>query len=76
MQAITNVSLVVSSNIQAVTAYTIWLVAEDTAGNTQLALVSLSPTTVDLTPPTFEQLSIEYISPSTFYIEVPFVSSP
>ena len=58
------------SSLQASTAYTLWVVAEDVYNNTQAAATQLPITTVDLTPPAFERVSVQFMPPSTIFVEV------
>ena len=50
-------------------------VAEDLHNNTQAAATKLPITTVDLTPPSFERVTVEFMPPSTVFVEVRFVNS-
>ena len=58
------------SSLQASTAYTLWVIAEDVHNNTQAAATQLLITTVDLTPPAFERVSVQFMPPSTIFVEV------
>ncbi len=72
VQAFTNYTSTVNQGLQDQVVYRVWLVAEDSLGNVQTALSSVTVTTVRTTPPTFEEIIIQYNAPTSVYVEVGF----
>ncbi len=70
LQAYTNYTSLVNQGLENQVVYRVWLVAEDSLGNVQTALSSVTFTTVRTTPPSFEELIVQYNAPTSFYIEV------
>ena len=61
--------------LQASTSYTLWLLAKDGHNNTQAAASQVAVTTVDLTPPSFERASVQFMPPATIFVEVPHIKA-
>lgn len=61
-----------NQGLQDQVVYRVWLVAEDSLGNVQTALSSVTVETVWTTPPTFEEIIIQYNAPTSVYVEVGF----
>ncbi len=59
-----------NQGLQDQVVYRVWLVAEDSLGNVQTALSSVTVKTVRTTPPTFEEIIIQYNAPTSVYVEV------
>ncbi|DBB14474.1 TPA: hypothetical protein ACH3X3_004761 [Trebouxia sp. C0006] len=68
--AFTNYTSTVNQGLQDQVVYRVWLVAEDSLGNVQTALSSVTVETVRTTPPTFEEIIIQYNAPTSVYVEV------
>ncbi|DBA74581.1 TPA: hypothetical protein ACH3X2_009453 [Trebouxia sp. C0005] len=68
--AFTNYTSTVNQGLQDQVVYRVWLVAEDSLGNVQTALSSVTVKTVRTTPPIFEEIIIQYNAPTSVYIEV------
>lgn len=70
LQAYTNYTSFVDQGLANQVVYRVWLVAEDSLGNVQTALSSVTVTTVRTTPPVFDELVVQYNAPTSFYVEV------
>jgi hypothetical protein len=60
----------VNQGLQNQVVYRVWLVAEDSLGNVQTALSSVTVKTVRTTPPNFEEIVVQYTAPTSVYVEV------
>ena len=72
LQAFTSYNSTVNQGLQDQVVYRVWLVAEDSLGNVQTALSSVTVETVRTTPPHFEEIIIQYNAPASVYVEVGF----
>ena len=70
LQAFINYTSLVDQGLQNKVTYRVWLIAKDSLGNVQTALSSVTLTTVRTTPPSFEELLVEYNAPTSVYVEV------
>ena len=70
LQAFTNRTSLVNQNLANQVLYRVWLVAQDSRGNNQTALSSVTVKTVRTTPPFFQELLVEFNPPSSVYVEV------
>ncbi|KAL0035306.1 hypothetical protein WJX77_000193 [Trebouxia sp. C0004] len=68
--ALTDYHSLVNQGLQNQVVYRVWLVAEDSLGNVQTALSSVTVKTVRTTPPHFEEIIIQYNAPTSVYVEV------
>ena len=71
MQAFTNYTILVNNGLVNQVLYRVWLIAKDSLGNRQTTLSSVTVMTARTTPPSFQQLLVQYNAPSSVYIEVP-----
>ena len=70
VQAFTNYTILVNHGLVNQVLYRVWLIAKDSLGNRQTALSSVTVMTVRTTPPSFQQLLVQYNAPTSVYIEV------
>lgn len=70
LQAFTTYPSLVNSGLVNHVLYRVWLIAQDSVGNVQTALSSVTVMTMRTTPPQFESLLVQYNPPSSVYVEV------
>ena len=70
LQAVTNYTSLVNQNLRNQVTYQVWFVARDAVGNVQAQPTAVSVTTVRTAPPVFQSLLVQYIPPTTAYVEV------
>ena len=70
LQAVTNYTSLVNQNLVNQVTYQVWFIARDVVGNVQAQPTAVSVTTVRTTPPVFQSLLVQYIPPTTAYVEV------
>ena len=70
LQAVTNYTNLVNQNLRNQVTYQVWFIARDVVGNVQTQPTSVSVTTVRTAPPIFQSLLVQYIPPTTAYVEV------
>ena len=70
LQAVTNYTSLVNQNLRNQVTYQVWFIARDVVGNVQTLPTAVSVTTVRTAPPVFQSLLVQYIPPTTAYVEV------
>lgn len=70
LQAVTNYTSLVNQNLRNQVTYQVWFIARDVVGNVQAQPTAVSVTTVRTAPPVFQSLLVQYIPPTTAYVEV------
>ena len=70
LQAVRNYTSLVNQNLRNQVTYQVWFIARDVVGNVQAQPTAVSVTTVRTAPPVFQSLLVQYIPPTTAYVEV------